>query len=148
MHMIAKSHSKLRILVVEDDFMVRQVIRDILEQYGAIVDIAVNGEEAVQAFRVAWRKHTPYDLLCMDIMMPVMDGHEALVKIREVEKSLGIVGPEEVKVIMLTALDDAKTVMKAYYKGGATSYIVKPIEKERLIFELQNIGIIPEETPQ
>lgn len=140
--MIEKNHSKLRILVVEDDFMVRQVIRDILEQYGAVIDIAVNGEEAVQAFRVAWRKLQPYDLLCMDIMMPVMDGHEALMKIREVEKSLGIVGPEEVKVIMLTALDDAKTVMKAYYKGGATSYIVKPIDKERLILELQSIGII------
>ncbi len=141
--MMEKGCSKLRILVVEDDFMVRQVIRDILEQYGAVVDIAVNGEEAVQAFRVAWRKLQPYDLLCMDIMMPVMDGHEALVKIREVEKSLGIIGPEEVKVIMVTALDDAKTVMKAYYKGGATSYIVKPIDKERLILELQNIGITP-----
>ncbi len=115
--------AKLKVLVVEDDFMVRQVIRDILEQNGAMVDIAVNGEEAVQAFRVAWRREQPYDLLCMDIMMPVMDGHEALIKIREVEKSLGILGPEEVKVIMLSALDDAKTVMKAYYKGGATSYI-------------------------
>jgi two-component system, chemotaxis family, chemotaxis protein CheY len=132
----------LRVLVVEDDFMVRQVVRDILEQNGAMVDIAVNGEEAVQAFRVAWRKQQPYDLLCMDIMMPRMDGHEALVKIREVEKSIGIAGPEEVKVIMLTALDDAKTVMKAYYKGGATSYIVKPIEKERLILEMQSIGLI------
>ncbi len=70
---------------------------------------------------MAWRKEQPYDLLCMDIMMPVMDGHEALLKIREMEKSLGIFGPEEVKVIMLSALDDAKTVMKAYYKGGATS---------------------------
>ncbi len=133
--------SNLRVLVVEDDFMVRQVVRDILEQNGAMVDIAVNGEEAVQAFRVAWRKQQPYDLLCMDIMMPRMDGHEALVKIREVEKSIGIAGPEEVKVIMLTALDDAKTVMKAYYKGGATSYIVKPIEKERLILEMQSIGL-------
>ncbi len=133
---------KLRALVVEDDFMVRQIVRDILEQNGAVVDIAVNGEEAVQAFRVAWRKQLPYDLLCMDIMMPVMDGQDALVKIREVEKSLGIVGPDEVKVIMLTALDDAKTVMKAYYKGGATSYIVKPIEKERLINEMQAIGLI------
>ncbi|MGB3222673.1 MAG: response regulator [Desulforhopalus sp.] len=134
---------KLRALVVEDDFMVRQVVRDILEQNGAAVDIAVNGEEAVQAFRVAWRKQLPYDLLCMDIMMPVMDGQDALIKIREVEKSLGIAGPDEVKVIMLTALDDAKTVMKAYYKGGATSYIVKPIEKERLVTEMQAIGLIP-----
>ena len=142
MKMPRLSNAKLKILVVEDDFMVRQVIRDILEQDGATVDIAVNGEEAVQAFRVAWRREQPYDLLCMDIMMPVMDGHEALMKIREVEKSLGIVGPEEVKVIMLSALDDAKTVMKAYYKGGATSYIVKPIEKERLLLEMRNIGLM------
>jgi two-component system chemotaxis response regulator CheY len=133
--------SKLKILVVEDDFMVRQVIRDILEVYG-MLDIAVNGEEAIQAFRVAWRKEEPYDLICMDIMMPVMDGNEALIKIREIEKSLGIIGPEEVRVIMITALDDAKTVVKAYSKGGATSYIVKPIEKERLINEVRDIGLI------
>ena len=130
------------ILVVEDDFMVRQVIRDMLEKYGT-VDIAVNGEEALQAFRIAWRKEDPYDLICMDIMMPVMDGNEALIKIREVERSLGIIGPEEVKVVMLTALDDAKTVVKAYSKGGATSYIVKPIEKERLLDEMMAIGLIP-----
>lgn len=140
--MVGETGAKLRVLVVEDDFMVRQVIRDILEQNGAAVDIAVNGSEAVQAFRVAWRKQQPYDLVCMDIMMPVMDGQDALVKIREVEKSLGIVGPEEVKVIMMTALDDAKTVMKAYYQGGATSYIVKPIEKERLVSEMQTLGLL------
>ena len=133
--------AKLKILVVEDDFMVRQVIRDILELYGA-VDIAVTGEEAIQAFRVAWRNEEPYDLICMDIMMPIMDGNEALIKIRDIEKSLGIFGPEEVKVIMISALDDAKTVVKAYSKGGATSYIVKPIEKQRLIDEMRSIGLI------
>lgn len=139
--MPSKKSSKLRILVVEDDFMVRQVIRDILEAYG-VVDIAVNGEEAIQAFRVAWRKQEPYDLICMDIMMPIMDGNESLSKIRDIEKALGIIGPEEVKVIMISALDDAKTVVRAYSKGGATSYIVKPIEKERLINEMRDIGLI------
>lgn len=139
--MPSKKNSKLRILVVEDDFMVRQVIRDILEAYG-VVDIAVNGEEAIQAFRVAWRKQEPYDLICMDIMMPIMDGNESLSKIRDIEKALGIIGPEEVKVIMISALDDAKTVVRAYSKGGATSYIVKPIEKERLINEMRDIGLI------
>jgi two-component system chemotaxis response regulator CheY len=134
--------SELRMLVVEDDFMVRQVIRDILEPYGT-VDIVVNGEEAMQAFRIAWRRQQPYDLICMDIMMPVMDGNAALIAIREMEKSLGITSPEEVKVIMITALDDVKTVVRAYSKGGATSYIVKPIERERLVGELQNIGLIP-----
>jgi two-component system chemotaxis response regulator CheY len=58
------------------------------------------------------------------------------------EHSLGIVGSNEVKVIMISALDDAKTVVKAYFKGGATSYIVKPIEKERLINEMRNIGLL------
>jgi two-component system chemotaxis response regulator CheY len=134
--------SKMKILIVEDDFMVRQVLRDILEEYGT-VDIAVNGEEAVQAFRVAWRKDEPYDLLCMDIMMPIMDGNEALIKIRDIELSIGIIGSNEVKVIMISALDDAKTVVKAYSKGGATSYIVKPIEKDRLINEMRAIGVFP-----
>lgn len=138
--MTKRKNSQIRILIVEDDFMVRQVIRDILEDYG-VVDIAVNGEEALQAFRVAWKKEMPYDLICMDIMMPVMDGNEALTHIRELEKSMGIYGIDEVKVIMITALDDAKTVVKSYSKGGATSYIVKPIEKERLIHEMREIGL-------
>ena len=139
--MTSEKKSTIRILLVEDDFMVRQVIRDILEPHGSL-DIAVNGEEAVQAFRIAWRRQQPYDLICMDIMMPVMDGNEALIEIREIEKSLGVASPEEVKVIMITALDDVKTVVKAYSKGGATSYIVKPIEKERLVDEMRNIGLI------
>jgi len=139
--MANEQSSKLKILIVEDDFMVRQVLRDILEEYG-VVDIVVNGEEAIQAFRVAWRKDEPYDLLCMDIMMPIMDGNQALIKIREVESSIGITGSSEVKVIMISALDDVKTVVKSYAKGGATSYIVKPIEKERLIGEMRAIGLL------
>ncbi len=139
--MVSERKAKLKILIVEDDFMVRQVIRDILDPYG-VCDIVVNGEEALQAFRVAWREKQPYDLICMDIMMPVMDGNEALINIREVEKSLGITGSAEVKVIMITALDDARTVVKAYSKGGATSYFVKPIEKDRLISEMRDIGLI------
>ncbi len=133
--------AKLKILIVEDDIMGRQMLHDILEEYGAI-DLAANGEEAVQAFRAAWLKDEPYDLLCMDIVMPVLDGNEALIKIREIELSLGIIGSEEVKVIMISALDDAKTVDKAYSKGGATAYIVKPIEKERLLDEMCAIGVL------
>ncbi len=139
--MAEENAGTLRILIVEDDFMVRQVIRGILEPFGAC-DVVVNGEEALQAFRIAWRKKQPYDLICMDIMMPVMDGHQALVEIRQVEKSLGIFGKDEVKAIMISALDDARTVVQAYAKGGATSYIVKPIEKERLINEIRDIGLI------
>lgn len=131
----------MRILIVEDDFVARRALKDILSSYGEC-DIVVDGEEAVQAFRLAWEEFHPYDLVCMDIMMPKMNGQEALRKIREFEKEIGIEGAKEVKVIMITALDDPKNVIEAYYRGGATSYIVKPIEKKKLLKEIQSFGLI------
>lgn len=131
----------MKILIVEDDFISRRIIKDILSPYGDC-DIVVDGEEAVQAFKLAHGADEPYNLICMDIMMPNVDGQEALKQIREIEKESGVKGSDEVKVIMITALDDPKTVFKAYYKGGATSYIVKPIEKDKLIQEIRGLGLI------
>ena len=131
----------MKILIVEDDFISRRIIKDILYPYGNC-DIVVDGQEAVQAFELAHEANEPYNLICMDIMMPNLDGHEALKQIRDIEKESGIRGSAEVKVIMVTALDDPKTVFKAYYKGGATSYIVKPIEKDKLIQEIRKLGLI------
>jgi len=131
----------MKILIAEDDFISRRIIKDILSPY-ADCDIVVDGEEAVQAFKLAQEANEAYDLICMDIMMPNVDGQEALKQIRNIEKDSGIKGSAEVKVIMITALDDPKTVFKAYYKGGATSYIVKPVEKEKLIQEIRRLGLI------
>lgn len=131
----------MKILIVEDDFISRRIIKDILSPYGDC-DIVVDGQEAVQAFKLAYEADEPYNLICMDIMMPNLDGQEALKQIRDIEKRSGIKGSAEVKVIMVTALDDPKTVFKAYYKGGATSYIVKPIEKDKLIQEIRGLGLI------
>ncbi|MDM8535509.1 response regulator [Desulfobacterales bacterium HSG17] len=131
----------MKILIVEDDFISRRIIKDILSPYGDC-DVVVDGGEAVQAFKLAHKANEPYNLVCMDIMMPNVDGQEALKQIRDFEKESGIKGSAEVKVIMVTALDDPKTVFKAYYKGGATSYIVKPIEKDKLIQEIRGLGLI------
>jgi len=131
----------MKILIVEDDFISRRILKEILAEFGNC-DVVVDGEEAIQAFQLAHEEKAPYDLICLDIMMPNMDGHEALSRIREFEKERSISGASEVKVIMVTALDDPKTVFKAYYRGGATSYIVKPIEKEKLVEELRVLGLI------
>jgi two-component system chemotaxis response regulator CheY len=131
----------MRVLVVEDDFTSRKVLQKILSPFGE-VDIAVNGLEAVEAFESSLREKRPYDLICMDIMMPEMDGQEALKRIRAVEKSLNTRPADEVKVIMTTALDDPKNVVEAYYKGGATSYVPKPIDKHMLLHLLKNLGLI------
>jgi two-component system chemotaxis response regulator CheY len=131
----------MRVLIVEDDFTSRKLLQKILSPYGE-ADIAVNGQEAVEAFEDALKENNPYDLVCMDIMMPEMDGQEALKKIREIEKSNGVSSTEEVKVIMTTALDDPKNVVEAYYKGGATSYVPKPIDRQLFLQLLRNLDLI------
>jgi two-component system chemotaxis response regulator CheY len=131
----------MRVLIVEDDFTARRMLKEILSALGDC-DVVVDGREAVQAFRLAWEEKHPYDLICMDIMMPHMDGNTALEQIREMEREIGIEGSDEVKVIMSTALGDPKTVVKAFYRGGATSYLVKPIDKRKLLGELQNLKLI------
>ncbi|MBI5895037.1 MAG: response regulator, partial [Desulfobacterales bacterium] len=87
-------------------------------------------------------------LICLDIMMPGVDGQAALKQIREFERQMETRGEREVKVIMLTALDDAHSVVEAYYRGGATAYLVKPIESNKLMMELQRLGLITAEQSQ
>lgn len=134
----------MKILIAEDDEISRKIITKILSRFGAC-DTVVDGGEAVEAFKLALEDNAPYDLLCLDIMMPDIDGQEALKQIRSIERQMGIRGSQEVKVIMLTALDDAHSVVEAYYRGGATAYLVKPIQTEKLLSELKQLGLITRE---
>jgi two-component system chemotaxis response regulator CheY len=130
----------MKFLVVEDDFGSRRLLQALLKPYGTS-DIVVDGEEAVEAFRLAWEENDPYHLVFLDIMMPNVDGQEALRRIRELESSIGVAERDQVKVIMTTALEDPKNVVEAYYQGGATGYLVKPIDRESLYGELKKLGI-------
>ena len=73
-------------------------------------------------------------------MMPRVDGHQALRRIRALEREFGVSDKDQVDVIMTSALGDPKNVVKAYYNGGATSYMVKPIRREALDAELRRLG--------
>jgi two-component system chemotaxis response regulator CheY len=131
----------VKCLIVEDDFISRRILKELLSSHFDC-DIAVNGEEGVTSFRLALEGKRPYDLICMDIMMPVLDGQEALRQIRELENEFGVPQNLEVKVIMTTALGDPKTVINAFNKGGATSYIVKPVSKQKLMAELRALALV------
>ena len=132
----------MRILIVEDDFTSRRLLQLMLGPYGTC-DIAVNGIEALKAFDMAHAENNPYQLICLDIMMPEMDGQEALKQIRAREKALGVDPQYEVRVIMTTFVDSPRAVIEAYYHGGCTSYLVKPIEKTKLLSLLGDLGLIP-----
>ncbi len=133
----------MRVLVAEDDLTSRKIIKSIFSKIGDC-DATADGLEAVAAYKMSWVKNKPYDLICLDIMMPNMDGQEALGQIREIEKDMDVKDTDRVKVIMTTALDDPKNVFKALYQGEAISYIVKPINKQKLLDEVQKLGLIPQ----
>jgi two-component system, chemotaxis family, chemotaxis protein CheY len=131
----------MRLLIVEDDFIARQVLNEMLAEYGQC-DVVVDGAEAVQAFSMAIDQKKPYTIIFLDIMMPNVDGLEALKRIRAIENAQGVLPEQEVKVIMTTALDDPKTVVSAYYRGGADSYLVKPITKSKIAEEMRKLKLI------
>ncbi len=113
---------------------------EFLEKYGEC-DVTVDGMEAVDAFLLALEDGEPYDLVCLDIMMPVMDGYQALVGIRNLEKERGVPKENAVKIIMTTALSEEKNVKMAF-ELGCTIYSGKPVDPERFDQALRNLGLI------
>ena len=130
----------MKTLIVEDDFTSRLLLQEILKRFGEL-HIAVNGKEAVAAVRAAMDAGTPYDLICLDIMMPEMDGKEALEQIRGMEEARGIGFSHGATIFMTTALDRLKDVIQAFY-GLCDAYLCKPIEKAKLLHELQTFRLI------
>lgn len=129
----------MKILLAEDDFATRKFMNDFLSKYGEC-DVTVDGMEAVDAFMMALESGEPYDLVCLDIMMPVMDGYQALMGIRNLEKEQGIEADKAVKVIMATALNDEKNVKMAF-DLGCTIYSGKPIDEARFEVALKKLGL-------
>ena len=130
----------MKILLAEDDFVTRKYMSNFLSKYGEC-DVTVDGMEAVDAFMMALEDGEPYDLVCLDIMMPVMDGYQALVGIRNLEKERNIPEEKMVKVIMTTALNEEKNVKMAF-ELGCTIYSGKPIDQERFDQALRKLGLI------
>jgi len=130
----------MRTLIVEDDFTSRLLLQSVLNGYGEC-HIAVNGREAVEAFRAAQASGEPYDLICMDIMMPEMDGQAAVREIRALEEAGGTLSSHGVKIIMTTALDDVKSVVQSF-KALCDAYLFKPIDTADLLGRIKDLHLI------
>ncbi len=110
------------------------MMKNMLTEYG-IKDItkAINGQVAVEEFEAALQSGTPFSLVFLDIVMPVMDGQEALKKMRAIESQAGITGDGKATIIMATSLNSTSDMMDAIIEGDCSDYLIKPFDPEDLL---------------
>jgi len=135
----------MKILIAEDDFVSRKFLFRFLERYGKC-DLVIDGVEALDAVLISMQEKEPYDLICLDIMMPKLDGIRVLQSIRSFEKQQQEEKEEEVKphraiVVMTTALSDTELVQEAF-KHGCDAYAAKPLDTKKMIEALDKFQLI------
>ncbi|MBQ6814348.1 MAG: response regulator [Lachnospiraceae bacterium] len=128
----------MKILLAEDDFASRKFMGKILDKYGE-TDITVNGLEAVDAYLMAQDDDEPYDMVVLDVMMPMLDGYQVLSTIRKLEAEKNIPMEKRAKVIMTTALNEELNVKKAM-EIGCDAYVGKPVNVDRFEVLMSKLG--------
>ncbi len=130
----------IKSLVVEDDFTSRLMLQKFLAPLGES-HVAVDGEEAVAAVKMALEANDPYQLICLDILMPRLDGQAALHALRQIEEAHGFPVGKGTKVIMTTSMKDSRHIMDAF-REQCDAYIVKPIERAKLMEQLHRLDLL------
>lgn len=133
----------MKILIAEDDYVNRRFLFKFFSQYGDC-DMVVNGEEAVSAVIFSLEEDETYDLICLDIMMPKLDGLKALKMISSIEKDNHINKDKSSKKFVITALDNVKDVQRAF-ELGCEVYVTKPINTAKLIEVMRKLKIDEED---
>lgn len=138
-----KGEYSMRILIAEDDLVSRKFLSGFLSKYGQC-DIVVDGLEALDAFLLSLKDEKHYDLICLDIMMPKVDGVKVLKAIRDMETQKGMLPEKRSNIIMTTALAEAGFVQKAF-EIGCDAYAAKPIDTTKLLDVMTKLNLIKEE---
>ena len=137
-----KRRKIMRILIAEDDLVSRKFLFKFLSQYGDC-DLVVDGLEALDAFLMSIKDEKPYDLMCLDIMMPKVDGVKVLKSIRDYESQKNVTPEKRTKIIMTTALAETQFVQNAF-DIGCDAYAAKPIDIAKFVEVLHKLGLIQE----
>lgn len=131
----------MKCLIVDDDFFGRELLTCILTDYADVIDVAKDGAEAVTQFTDALQGGAPYDLVCLDILMPVMNGQQALKEMRRLEKEASSANARAV-IIMTTAVSSVQEIEEAIWEGDCNDYLVKPISQADMLALLNKYKLI------
>ena len=129
----------MRILIAEDDRISRSFLQKFMVTYGE-VEVAVDGMDAIDIYMDAIKEGKPFDLLCLDIMMPKVDGLKVLKVIRQLENQNEKASNKKIKIIMMTALADIGYVDEAF-RLGCDAYASKPVDTEKVEEAMRNLGL-------
>ena len=129
-----------RILIVEDDMVSRKFLSKYLSRYGDC-DLVEDGLEAIDAYLLAMKEGLAYDLICLDVMMPKIDGIRVLKTIRDLERQHQVPEMEASKIIMTTVLGETE-IVKSAFDYGCNAYASKPIDMTKMTEVLIKIGFI------
>lgn len=130
-----------KFLIVEDDKLSAKILEEFLSEY-AVCHSAENGLIGYELFEQAIIDGRPFDLICSDVVMPEMDGHEMVRLIRAREESLPIAGCIRTIIFMISSSDSTKDISQAILDDGCDDYIVKPFRRETLKAMLQKYNLI------
>lgn len=129
------NNKDLKVLIVEDEPVSRKLLEQLMQPY-AKSQSAVNGQQAFMAFISAMEKGEPFDLICLDIILPEIDGGSVLNGIRKFEADRGIAAEDGVKVVFTTAL------MASEVDESKTKHVTKPLNKGKVETMLRQLDLL------
>ena len=127
----------MKSLIVDDDDIGRMMLAAFVEDFGRC-DLAENGKVALDMFQAAVDEGEPYDLVCLDIIMPVLDGRSTLLRLREIDRQRGA----KTKIFMISACSTPKDIQDAFFEGDCDDYVVKPFQRDAIIVLFQRHNLI------
>lgn len=130
-----------RFLIVEDDELARTILTTCMSEFADCVT-APNGKVGYELFEKALRDGCPFDLVCSDVLMPELGGHEMVSRIRACEASLPVSGYIRTKIFMISASGSPEDMYQAILDNNCDDYIVKPLDRPTLRAMLKKYDLI------
>jgi two-component system, chemotaxis family, chemotaxis protein CheY len=131
----------MKFLIADDNELHRELITDTVKDHG-MYHIVSDGNEAIKTFTASLDKKDSFSAIFIKSKIGSQDGPHALRKIREIEQENGLELNKEIPIIM-TVMDDEEQISETYLRGNSTTFILKPLTKDKIVEELTLFGLIP-----
>ncbi|MCA1946258.1 MAG: response regulator [Desulfovibrio sp.] len=132
----------MKILIVDDSPGQRALLRELFAPHGHCTE-AEDGAAALELFGQALEAGAPFTLVVLDVLMPGLDGHATLARLKDLEHRHNVSPECSARCIMVSCLQTTASIMRAQYEAGADAYLVKPVHAELVEELLRSLDLAP-----